>query len=139
MRPLSLADVLRTRRRKYGNVERGAYDSKLEEIRHAELIGMERAGLITGLRHQPVYALIPNQRDASGKIVEKAVTYRADFDYTVVASGGFVVEDCKSPFTKTQAYVIKRKLMLHLHGIRVLEVARVKKSHRTDGGSGIGS
>ena len=33
-----------------------------------------------------------------------------------------VVEDVKSPVTKTDKYIIKRKLLLKLYGIRIREV-----------------
>jgi hypothetical protein len=72
---------------------------------------MFRAGRITDLVEQPEFVLIPPQEG------ERAVKYRGDFGY--YEDGKRVIEDCKG--MKTTEYVIKRKLMLFLHGIRVKE------------------
>ena len=60
-------------------------------------------------------------KNEKGKVIEKPVTYFADFVYTD-EHGNTVVEDAKSPATRTPAYVIKRKLMLSIDGIRIREV-----------------
>lgn len=55
-------------------------------------------------------------------LLERAVTYAADFVYRD-AAGTLVVEDVKSDYTRHEKdYIIKRKLMLHVHGIRIKEV-----------------
>ena len=95
------------------------YDSKKEAHRHAELLLMERAGHITDLEHQVKYTLIPSQR-INGKVVEREASYIADFRYT--QNGVTVVEDVKSEITrKDKAYIIKRKLMLYVHGVQIKE------------------
>lgn len=108
---------------KYGNrktvVDGQEFDSKKEAMRWIELRYMERAGLITQLSRQTQFELIPNQRE-SGKVVERAVTYKADFTYW--ANGQYVCEDVKSRATKTKEYIIKRKLMRYVHGITIVEV-----------------
>lgn len=51
--------------------------------------------------------------------------YKADFVYEVCQPDGtwkWVVEDTKG--TKTKEYIIKRKLMLYIHGISVKETDR---------------
>ncbi len=95
------------------------FDSRLEARRYQELKLMERAGEIFGLQLQVKYVLIPSQK-LDNKVVERAVTYVADFVYTLKSSGESVVEDTKG--MKTKEYIIKRKLMLYVHGIRVKEV-----------------
>lgn len=99
------------------------YDSQKEALRHRDLLLMQRAGLISGLQHQVKYELIPAQR-IDGKVVERAVTYTADFVY--MKDGGLVVEDVKGYRDPASAsysrYTIKRKLMLWIHGIRITEV-----------------
>ena len=65
------------------------------------------------------YTLIPAQRQ-SGKVVERAATYIADFVYT--ENGKTVVEDVKSPATRTDVYKLKKKLMLYKFGIEIREV-----------------
>lgn len=109
---------------KYGNrkveLDGMVFDSKHEANRWIELKYMERAGLIMDLKRQVRFELIPCQYDERDKIVERSVTYIADFVY--VENGKRVVEDAKSPATKTDVYKIKRKLMLEKYGIRIMEV-----------------
>jgi len=96
------------------------FDSTVERDRYLHLKLLERVGDIAGLETQPVYELIPKQAG------ERAVKYIADFRYS--RSGETVVEDIKSYVTaKLPAYVIKRKLMLQIHGVRVTEVQRKQK------------
>ena len=76
------------------------------------------AGGITDLRRQVPFTLIPSQKGADGKVIEYPVKYIADFVYT--ENGKTVVEDVKG--YKTPEYIIKRKLMLQVHGIRIKEV-----------------
>lgn len=108
---------------KYGNhkvaVGGRRYDSKREAGRAVYLHLMASAGSISGLREQVRYTLIPAQY-VDGKCVERAVTYIADFVYVDNATGETVVEDTKG--YKTKDYVIKRKLMLWVHGIRIREI-----------------
>ena len=96
------------------------YDSRKEAQRAQELRLLLRAGEISELQEQVNFELIPAQRDAAGKVIERACIYRADFVYHD-KTGRYVVEDVKSPATRTPEYIIKRKLMLWVHGIRVVE------------------
>ena len=102
---------------KYGNtkirVDGRLFDSKAEAARWQELQLLERAGEITELERQVEYELIPKQKG------ERAVKYIADFRY-IDRDGNTVVEDTKG--VKTPVWIIKRKLMLRVHGIRVREV-----------------
>lgn len=53
--------------------------------------------------------------------IEKNAVYTADFVYDD-ADGKLVVEDTKSEYTrKEKDYVLRRKLMLHVHNIKILE------------------
>ena len=113
---------------KYGNkktIIRGLeFASKREAARYVELLAMQRAGEIYGLDCQSSFELIPAQVAPSGR-KERRVTYVADFAYYRVSDGqiDLVVEDVKSPATaKLPAYIIKRKLMLRVHGIEVVEI-----------------
>lgn len=94
------------------------FDSKKEAKRYQELILLERAGVISDLQRQVKFTLIPVQR-INGKVVERECSYIADFVY-LDEGGKKVVEDTKG--VKTKDYVIKRKLMLWIHGIRIKEV-----------------
>lgn len=107
------------------------FDSQLEANRYADLILMQRAGEITDLRRQVEYELIPCQREPDvvgprggrtpGKVIERAVSYIADFVYKD-KQGNTVVEDTKG--VKTADYTIKRKLMLWIHEIRIKEITK---------------
>ena len=125
------------RRSKYGNrktvVDGITFDSKKEANRFRELQLLERAGKITALQRQVKYVLIPTQREGvneiytkgpkkghfkSGKVLEKECSYIADFAY--FQDDKYVVEDTKG--VRTEAYKIKRKLMLERYGIQIREV-----------------
>ena len=108
------------------------FDSKKEARRYAVLKSQEEAGDIQGLRRQVEFLLIPDQREpdrkgirggiTKGKLLERKVVYIADFVY--VRGKDLVVEDVKG-YKGGGAYAvfrIKRKLMLQIHGIRILEV-----------------
>lgn len=99
-------------------VDGHVFDSKKEAYRYKELSLLEKSHIISNLKLQPKYLLIPSQRRADGK-TERAITYIADFEY-LNNKGEKVVEDVKG--VKTTEYKIKRKLMLYLHGITVTEV-----------------
>ena len=111
---------------KYGNRKTSSggqnFDSRREAARYRELLAMQQAGEIADLMCQTEYLLIPSQT-ADGGRKERKVVYRADFAYYRASDGKLVVEDVKSPATaKLPAYIIKRKLMLQVHGIEVREI-----------------
>lgn len=95
------------------------YDSQKEYQRHWELKLLERAGKITKLDRQVKFVLIPTQR-IDGKVVERECAYIADFVYWDIEIGKRIVEDTKG--FRTKDYIIKRKLMLFIHGIRITEI-----------------
>ena len=97
------------------------FDSVKEANRYQELLLLERAGAIQGLKRQVEFVLIPSQYDGEGKkrkCLERAVKYVADFVYT--EGGKTLVEDTKG--FKTKDYILKRKMMLYFHGIKIKEV-----------------
>lgn len=96
------------------------FDSQKEAQRYAELRLLERGKVISDLKCQVKFELIPNQYDDDGKLIERAVTYIADFVYKDIKTGQYVLEDTKG--FKTKEYILKRKMMLHFHGIRIREV-----------------
>ena len=111
------------------------FDSKHEANRYLELKLLERAGEISNLRLQVEYELIPNQyatEERYGKngrrlkdkeiLLERKCCYVADFVYTDNRTGETVVEDTKSEATRTKDYTIKRKLMLYVYHIRIVEI-----------------
>ena len=106
------------------------FDSIKEYNRYCELKLLERAGEITELRRQVKFKLLPTMREPvcemssqgvfkKGKVIERGVDYVADFVYKNKI-GFEVVEDVKG--VRTKEYVIKRKLMLYIHHIRIKEI-----------------
>lgn len=95
------------------------YDSRKEAQRAQELRLMLKAGIISNLREQVPYELIPAQKNEYGKVIERAVIYKADFVYDD-EKGKTVVEDTKG--VRTKEYILKRKLLLYMYGIRIREV-----------------
>lgn len=114
---------------KYGNMHIGTHASKKEHNRATQLRLLLRAGLISNLREQVPFVLIPAQYSDSdtchkGKqarvLLERSCRYIADFVYTDLETGKTIVEDTKG--YRTKEYIIKRKLMLFIHGIHIHEI-----------------
>ena len=119
---------------KYGNrkiaFDGQTFDSKKEMRHYTELLLLEKAGKIKDLQRQVKFQLIPAQREPDivgpkggkkpGKLIEREVSYVADFVYTDLQTGQAVVVDTKG--FRTKEYTIKRKMMLYFHGIRIKEV-----------------
>lgn len=122
--------------RKYGNtkVEYNGikFDSKREMQRYLVLKDAESKGLIYCLTLQPKFELIPAVRETYIKhlktkdkecerTLQLAITYTADFSYYFGKE--YVVEDCKiSKSLQPKEYVLKKKMMLALKGIKIKEI-----------------
>ena len=104
--------------------------SKREARRWNELLLLERAGQIKDLQRQVKFVLITAQREQGtigkrggikkGKLIERECNYIADFVYIDTKTEKMVVEDTKG--CRTKDYIIKRKLLLWVHGIRIKEI-----------------
>lgn len=104
------------------------FDSMKEYKRYNELLLLQRAGAIQDLQRQVEFVLIAAQREPDtigkrggvikGKTIEQKCSYVADFVYT--ENGKTIVEDTKG--FRTKDYILKRKMMLYFHGIRIREV-----------------
>lgn len=91
------------------------FDSQHECNRYITLRYKEGMQEIKNLRCQVSFRLESEDK--------KICDYVADFTYTVVATGKFVVEDAKSPATRRLApYRMKKKLMAAQHKIEIKEV-----------------
>ena len=110
------------------------HDSKREARRWIELKLLERAGQIKDLKRQVKFVLVPAQHEESiigkrggvkkGKLIERELSYIADFVYTDIRTEEMIVEDAKG-FKGGGAYsvfTIKRKLMLTIHNIKIREI-----------------
>lgn len=112
-------------------VDGETFHSKKESRRWKELLLLENAGKIHDLRRQVPFVLIPAQYETyqrcsekTGKrlkdvkrCIEHGCVYVADFVYYI--GDEIIVEDTKG--VRTADYIIKRKLMLYIHGIRIRE------------------
>ena len=103
---------------KYGSKKSVASDGRVfpsgrERKRYEELLLLQRIGEINDLVCQHKWPLIPKQEG------EREVTYTSDFDY-IDRDGKYHVEDTKG--FRTQQYVIRRKLMLWVHHIKIEEL-----------------
>ena len=76
------------------------FDSKFEAQRYCELKLLEKADVISDLKLQKKYILIPKTK------TERACSYIADFYY--IENDCEIVEDTKGYATKE--YIVKRKL-----------------------------
>ena len=105
------------------------YASQKEAARRQTLVLLQKAGKISDLREQVLFELIPTIREADtlgprggvrkGKVIERGVSYIADFVYKD-ESGREIVEDTKG--FRTKDYILKRKLLLWRYGIKIHEV-----------------
>ena len=106
------------------------FDSRREARRYHELMILQKSGKIKDLQRQVPFLLIPDQREPDtigkrgaihkGRVIERKITYIADFCYYNSESGEMVVEDAKG--FRTPEYRIKKKMMLYFHGIRIKEI-----------------
>lgn len=136
---------------KFTEVDGIKFSSKKEAKRYSELKIMENAGIISDLKLQVKFVLIPAQYEESSEMpklgsnrgvqdkeftctkknkkigctkrksrcVERECCYIADFTY-LDENNNFIVEDTKG--MRTDVYKIKRKLMLYVHGIKIIEI-----------------
>lgn len=108
------------------------FDSQKERDRYIYLKESEDKGLISDLRLQVKYELIPAVREdyvehlkTKDKIKQRtlqlAITYTCDFQY--IKDGDMVVEDVKSnPKMLTKEYQLKKKMLFALKRIKIREV-----------------
>ena len=106
------------------------FDSKKEGLYYLRLKDMMQRGEITGLRLQVPYELLPaiyrdevvhlkTKDKVVQKLVQRAVTYVADFVYTDKEGKEHVV-DTKG--LRLADYILKKKMMLALKGIEITEI-----------------
>lgn len=91
------------------------FDSQAEADRWWDLCHLERAGVIRDLEVHPRIPL-----SVGGVQIGH---YVGDFRYVDVESGRTVIEDVKSPITKTPIYEWKKRHVRAQYGIEITEVA----------------
>lgn len=110
---------------KYGNTKSVSptgekYDSSKELKQHRALdlarTAVDPAQRVVEIRRQVPYLLLEKQEG------ERAIQYFADF-VVRYADGRVEVQDTKSPPTRAiSTYIMKRKMLLRFHGIRIVEI-----------------
>jgi hypothetical protein len=107
------------------------FASKAEARRYSELQLLAKAGQIEDLVLQPRFPL--HARSSTGQVGEaikalagtrdtKVGEYRGDFSYFDWRRSGRIVEDVKSPATRTAIYRWKIKHLAIQYGIKVVEI-----------------
>jgi hypothetical protein len=94
------------------------FDSKRECNRYAQLQLMVKAGLISDLKRQVSFVLVPGVKIVSEKRASPPIRYIADFTY--IENGNLVVEDAKGYLTPE--YRMKRHMLKALLGIDIKEI-----------------
>ena len=128
----------REKGRKYNNtkveIDGIKFDSKKESQRYLVLKDAQEKGIITNLQRQVRYELIPPIKEdyvvhlktkdkMATRTLQLAITYTCDFKYE--KDGETIVEDVKaspSYVALDKVYILKRKMMFALKGIRIKEV-----------------
>lgn len=124
------------KRPKYGNhkvnYDGKTFDSQRERDRYIYLKAKEDEGVITELKCQPEWCLIPPvykddvvHLKTKDKIVrhldQRGINYKADFSY--IKNGEFIVEDVKiSKYLLPKEYILKEKMMYYFHKIRIKKI-----------------
>tara|TARA_Y100001972_G_scaffold103991_1_gene130667 strand:+ start:400 stop:735 length:336 start_codon:yes stop_codon:yes gene_type:complete len=80
------------------------FHSKKECHRYEQLKLLQKSGYITNLQCQPKIPLIVNRKNIGN--------YIGDFKYFDLKSKKYILEDVKSPITKTPLYNLKKKILL---------------------------
>lgn len=105
-------EIKLAKKSKYNNVKCEGYDSKKECTRAKQLQQFEKVGKIKDLTEQPKFVLQESFKDSDGK-TERAIVYKADFQYFDNDLEKWIVEDVKG--FKTDVYAIKKKLFKNKH------------------------
>lgn len=90
------------------------FDSIKEKNRYQQLKLLEQGGEIEGLKLQVPFTLIDKSEYG------REIKYIADFTYIV--QGKVIVEDTKSPVSKTPVYRLKKRLLAERYGIEIEEL-----------------
>lgn len=137
---MAIWDIMQ-KRNKYGNTivyyDNIRFSSKKEMQRFIVLRQAEKDGLISDLKRQVTYELIPKLTEqvvqhlkTKDKVVERVaqrpITYTCDFEY--IKDGVKVVEDCKiSPKMLPPEYILREKLFRWKFGFGIRRVYKANE------------
>jgi len=109
-------------RAKPTEVDGHLFASKKEAKRYCELKLLQKAGEISHLEIQPKFKLLVNGRPLKYESGREA-TYVADFAYFDPSREKRVVEDVKSPATRTPVYRLKKLLVEAIYpAVKIVEI-----------------
>lgn len=97
------------------------FASMKEGRRYNDLRILERAGKIENLEVHPAFRIVIDGRQVTFPNGRKAV-YTADFSYFDLEKKCRVIEDVKSPASRTEAYVLRKCIVEHIYGITITEI-----------------
>lgn len=97
------------------------FDSIKESVRYSELKFLERGHAIRSLVLQPEFMLQEGFTKNGRKY--RPIYYKADFMYIDCETGQTIVEDVKSPATRTPVYMLKKKLFEYIY--RNMEIREI--------------
>ena len=104
-------------------VNERSFASKAEANRYGELLLLQRAGQISGLKLQPRYILQEAFVDSNGCKVG-SIAYVADFEYVENKRIAVVVEDVKG--METQVFKIKSRMFRKRYPEYCLRIVKVR-------------
>lgn len=114
------------------------FDSKKEMQRYLVLKDAEDNGIISDLRLQVKYELIPSIKEeyiehlktkdkVKTRTLQLPITYTCDFQY--IKNGELVIEDVKaSPKMLPKEFTLKEKLLFWRYGIKIRKIYKEKDS-----------
>lgn len=114
------------------------FDSKKEMQRYLVLKDAEDKGIISDLRLQVKYELIPSIKEeyiehlktkdkVKTRTLQLPITYTCDFQY--IKNGELVIEDVKaSPKMLPKEFTLKEKLLFWRYGIKIRKIYKEKDS-----------
>lgn len=98
------------------------FDSKAEHKRFQELLLLEKAKQITGLRIQPAYDLIATGAPPDFMVRERTIgKYKADFEYFIPTTGQWVIEDVKGFMTALSKWKIKHMYAQYGKEVKIIK------------------
>ena len=104
-----------------------SFDSKKEARRYGELKLLQSAGEISNLELQPKYLLTINGDPvlikSKGYPNGRKASFKADFRYFCTKRNKTIVEDVKSPASRTEAYALRKAVVEAIYpGVEIVEI-----------------
>jgi len=99
------------------------FDSQREAARYGELKLLLHAGHIADLEIHPGFPLIVSEEGGPPFVFHTVGMFHADFKYKDGRTGAWVIEDVKSPPTKTEAYKLRKRIVEARYKITIQEIA----------------